>query len=80
MAGISTNLKGVLQKSLSAKGIKEIISNNDDKVLTAILIWVVYIVLSIVTFININIVWLKIWLTPKLYLIEYSAELVKTIK
>lgn len=31
----------------------------------------------IISFVNINLTWLQIWLAPKIYLIEYAATLIK---
>jgi hypothetical protein len=35
------------------------------------------IILAFIKWINVSMDWLKIWLAPKLYLVEYAAELVK---
>lgn len=38
---------------------------------------VVSVILTIIILFNMNLTWLKIWLAPKLYLIEYAASLIK---
>lgn len=38
---------------------------------------VMIIIFALVTLASFNLVWLQIWLAPKVYLIQYAAELVK---
>ncbi len=46
--------------------------------LPVILISIVSVVLGLLTFVAyINIKWLKIWIAPKVYLLEYLADIVK---
>ena len=39
-------------------------------------IWSMLVVISLITFFS-NLDWLKIWVAPKLYLLEYAASLIK---
>ena len=76
-----TRLSGDIESDCTSVEYDRIINNriSEEKMAFAIIGSGVAILITLFAFLNVvnNLTWLKIWLAPKLYLLEYGATLVK---